>query len=137
MSLYKNKQTGEVRDISDDLYSSWVNASNEKASVWEAYEPPVIEPTPPTDQEIWQEKLAGRININGLQLKASVEARDTFCGQFTLLSAAKQMGYIEGNAMQSIWDADNIEHQMTTDQLLGVLLSYGFQWNELFRLYAP
>jgi hypothetical protein len=137
MSLYKNNQTGEIRDISDDVYSSWISASNPKAAAWESYEYPVIEPSPPTDQEIWEEKLAGVITVGGIDLKASINSRDTFTGQFTLLSAARQMGYIQGDSIQSIWDANNVEHKFTTDQLLGILLSYGFEWQKMFADYAP
>lgn len=93
--------------------------------------------TPKAEKEIWEEKLSGGIDINGLLLKASIEARDAFTGQFVLLSAAKQMNLIQGDTVQSIWDANNLEHKFTVDQLLGILLLYGFQWNAMFVEYAP
>lgn len=47
MATYRNIITGEVRDISDDLMSSWVAAGNPKASEWQPYSPPVPPPPPP------------------------------------------------------------------------------------------
>lgn len=47
MAIYRNTITGEVRDISDDLMSSWVAAENPKASEWQPYSPPVPPPPPP------------------------------------------------------------------------------------------
>lgn len=138
MTIYRLKSTGEINPhITADIYAAWVAAGHPKADAYEAFEP-APEPEPePTDQEIWQEKLAGTINVNGLELKASINSRDTFTGQFVLLSSAKQMGYIQGDSIQSIWDANNIEHHFTVDELLGILLTYGFKWSELFNLYAP
>lgn len=47
MALYRNINTGEIRELDLDLVAAWQAANNPKALVWEAYTPPPPEPPPP------------------------------------------------------------------------------------------
>lgn len=90
-----------------------------------------------SEAQIWERKLNGFLSIEDLHLKASLDARNAFVGQYLLLSAAKESGQIQGNNTRLIWDYYNIPHERTVDELLSILLSYGFAWNQLFEEFAP
>lgn len=47
MALYRNTNTGEIRELDDSLVAAWQAANNPKLAVWEAYTPPPPEPPPP------------------------------------------------------------------------------------------
>lgn len=140
MALYKHVSTEEVRDIADDLYAAWVAAGNPKATVWQTYTPPPPpDPLPPTPEEVWAQKLAGTITdpVTGIAIHASEDVRNILTGQLTMTLAALSAGVISTATPQDIWDASGVKHTLTTQDLMGLILRYGAQWQAMFAEFAP
>lgn len=87
----------------------------------------------------WDLFLDGTItdSVTGISLKANRQARNDFIGQATLLREAVDAGVIEPTAMQSIWDASEVEHTLTVAEMRALLLRYGIAWQAAFNALAP
>ncbi len=97
---------------------------------------PVI---PPTPQQIWRTKLAGRItdSATGIQIEASEAVRNLLTGQLVMVTTALQFGLITAETPQSIWDADSQPHTLTTTALIALILRHGAAWQAMFVEFAP
>ena len=66
MSLYKNKATQEVRDLSDAQIASWTAANNPKLNNWEPYTPPdPVDPPVYVPQEVGPFQIRGAMILSG------------------------------------------------------------------------
>ena len=86
---------------------------------------------------VWKSKLAGTITVSGIQLKASIAARDAFVGQVVLLREAITAGLISPATSQSVWDANEAEHVLPASSIIALLVGYGLAWNAMFNEFAP
>lgn len=95
-------------------------------------------PPPPVDElAAWNAFLAGVITINGIDLKASVAARDAFIGQVTLMQEGLALGVLTAESTVEIWDAHNVGHTMTVSQCRALIFNYGVAWQQAFAQLAP
>lgn len=87
----------------------------------------------------WEQFLAGSITdpVTGIALKASFKARNDFVGQVTMIREALDAGFLTPETVDSIWDANNVEHSLAVAEIRGILLRYGFQWHQAFKQLAP
>lgn len=90
-----------------------------------------------TEAELWADFLAGSITVGGIALKASIEARDAFTGQSTLIREGLELNQLTPTTQTSIWDAANTEHHMTVTECRTVLFQYGVAWKAAFDELAP
>ena len=132
MSQYQNSVTGVVREYPDGWLDRYVGTPKEQ--LWIPYEPPVVEPTA---ADRWQEKLAGRIDVNGISLAASEEVRNILTGQFSMVVGAVLLQVMPADTPQEIFDADGELHTMPASSLIQLLFSYGQQWTALHKEFAP
>lgn len=135
-----NSETQEIRPIEQSVYDGWVASGNPKALVWSPYvKPPEKPPSPPTVEEVWQQKLAGRITdpVTGIQIEANEGVRNILTGQLTMTMAALSVGAIQPTTPQDIWDADGAKHTLATSDLIALILRHGAQWQAMFAEFAP
>jgi len=111
----------------------WAKEQKESGA-WVPVPPP--EPTPSVEQ-IWADKLAGFLTVNGLDLKANRSAKNDFTGMFTLISGGIAAGAITAATPIDIWDAHNAKHTLPASEILALLLGYGFAWQAMFNEFAP
>lgn len=94
-----------------------------------------------TTEQIWEEKLAGVIVVEGpvgpLSLKASISACNRFAAMEGLLKSALEHGRKLPDDMTKIYDASGGERFMTIAECRVVLLSYGALWYAMFEEFAP
>jgi len=100
---------------------------------------PAPEPAPPSEWDIWEQKLNEGYTdaATGIKLATTVEAKNTFVSHATLLLVALQAGAITDATPQSVWDFDEAEHTLPAGELLGLLLRYGFHWQTMFNQFKP
>lgn len=91
----------------------------------------------PSAEQIWADKLAGFLSINGLDLKANRSAKNDFTGMFTLINGGLAAGAINNATPIDIWDAHNVKHTLPASDILALLLAYGFAWQAMFNEFAP
>lgn len=94
---------------------------------------------PLTQQEIYDRHLAaGYVDATtGLKLKCTEYAQAKFTQLVTLLSTALAAGAVQPTDLQTIFDFDNTEHELSVADLLALLLRYGTHCAQLFRDHAP
>jgi hypothetical protein len=85
----------------------------------------------------WADFLAGHVTVSGIDLKASIEARDAFTGTMILIREGIDAGAITNATPMSIWDAHEQEHALTVGNVRQLLLAYGFAWKTAFDQLAP
>lgn len=99
--------------------------------------------TPPapaqTDAEIYaaQQALGYLDTTTGIRLKCTEYAQAKFTSQVALTRLALSLGAITGATEQTLWDADNTEHTLSTDAFLLLMLRYGMHCKAIFDQYAP
>jgi len=96
-------------------------------------------PPPPSAEAVWAQKLAGVIvdPVTSIPLKASIATRDILTATLVFLREAETAGAITESTYQTIWDADNVPHEMTVADLRGLLLRYGAAWQAMHAEFAP
>lgn len=65
MSLHKNVNTGEVRDLPDELLSAWSSAANPKLAEWEPHTPEPPAPVTPARYQVLKDTILQRIKAAG------------------------------------------------------------------------
>jgi hypothetical protein len=119
--------------MTSEALAEW--EANELANGWT----PAVVPIQKTDEEIYAEHLAlGYLDpVTGIKLKTVETAQTKFTSQFTLLSGALQVQAVFPNTPTQVWDFADQPHTLTVEQVLGLLLRYGFHCQTLFANYGP
>lgn len=90
-------------------------------------------------EKVWQEKLSGFITdpVTGIQLKADVKSKDLFTSAVVILDIGMRTNGVKASDPFAVWDFYGVEHPMTVQDALSLLVRYGLQWAEMWRIYAP
>lgn len=103
------------------------------------YISPIPEPIAPSQEVIWQNKLAGRIidEETGIQIEAKESVRNLLTGQLVMITTALSIGKLTTETLQEFWDADGTKHILTVADLIGLILRYGIAWQAMHSEFAP